>query len=85
MTNINVYGKLLSRYMNNMNIEEIISNLEKDVKDLEKFNFMLTPKVCPVCKKLYGDKYNTEAIFELGCCLLCDHVQGEVLENKLRK
>lgn len=41
--------------------------------------------VCPVCKRKYYDDPNMVSISETGRCSACDHVEGEVLEDKLRE
>lgn len=69
--------------MNELKKEKIITlariadELENNIIDLNKAIFMLTPKVCPICQKFYTDDKNIEAIFDMGECLACDHIDTD--------
>ena len=38
------------------------------------------PSVCSTCGRIYMDNYNIEAIGNMGECLGCDHVRGDLQE-----
>jgi len=49
------------------------------IKRQQEFNkFLLNTHKCPTCGKTFTDKDNADCIDDIGVCIQCDHVQGDV-------
>lgn len=51
--------------------------LEKQLDKLEMARYILTPKVCPTCKKLIVDHDSLIMMYHENECPLCSHVRSD--------
>lgn len=57
--------------------DELEESIDKYHTRLEMVTFMLTPKVCPKCKRLIVDQDSLIMMYHTGECPSCDHVEFE--------
>lgn len=57
-------------------LNKLANELEDSLDKLNKVTYILTPKVCPQCHKLIVDQDELIAMWSLGTCLSCDHLEG---------
>lgn len=43
---------------------------------------MPTRIVCPTCKQPFLDEANSSSIEDIGECLRCDHIRGDILDSR---
>jgi len=52
------------------------------IKKQQEFNkFLFTEHKCPTCGTIYRNKEDADFINEVGECMRCDHVRGEVIDD----
>ena len=58
--------------------------MKKELRNIPLVKVFSTAGIefCSVCHKGYSDKGEVEFIKEIGRCSACDHVEGEVMEDK---
>jgi len=52
-----------------------IAQLQLTMTRLEKF-----PPICPICKRRITDKNEQEFLSQIGECMSCDHLRGDIYE-----
>jgi hypothetical protein len=49
------------------------------IKQQQEFNkFLFNTHKCPTCGRIFKDRTNAEYIDQIGECMQCDHVRGEL-------
>lgn len=61
------------------NLSLLIRDLETQLDKYKKLEYLLTPKVCPMCKILKTKEDDLISLYHAGMCLSCDHSYGETL------
>ena len=57
------------------------AELKQDLNRFRQLHKVLLPMVCPTCGYLKSNALDIQAINNIGECLSCDHIRGEIAEE----